>query len=158
MLLFPVVALADHNTTVHQLAWWQDAVNSGKTLYQVFSRYGSAINHADVAWSVLGKVDIKPATPLTNVDLDWNDYTNSTDQLCGYTSYGATRTYIYLNTVYMEPAGDFQEKSCTAHELGHAMGIGDHGAGWNAALMYGHVGTYNIPQAHDKDDYYTRWP
>ncbi len=38
-----------------------------------------------------------------------------------------------------------------------AGSIRDHGNEWEGALMYGHVGKYDRPQTHDKNDYNNRW-
>jgi hypothetical protein len=160
VLAMPTLVSADHNPTVHQLAWWDDAVGAGKIQWELRgATYITAINHADNAWSALGRVSIYQYVTGNSgsIDLGWYNYTNSTDGLCGYARNAPTGV-IYLNTVYMDPANDFQEKSCAAHEFGHSLGIGDHGAGYSGALMYGHVGTYNTPQAHDREDYYARWP
>lgn len=155
--LIPTVALANHNPTVHQLEWWNDSVNNGSLIYHNKSKYGSAVTHADNTWSALGKVNVAPAPNTLTYDLRWEDYTNSTDGLCGFES-NSTASYIKLNTVYMDPADDWHEKSCAAHELGHGLGIGDHGTGYESnALMYGHVGRFKDPMQHDKNDYFARW-
>lgn len=149
------MVLADHNTTTHLLCW--DNVSNGASIYVIYSRYTTAITHADSTWSALGKVNIRPRAAGENYfDFYWEDYTNTTDGLCGYAHSGLAT--IQLNTHYMDPADDWHEKSCSAHELGHEIAIGDHGVGYSTtALMYGHVGRFISPQQHDKDDYYAKW-
>lgn len=46
-----------------------------------------------------------------------------------------------------------------AHELGHALRLGDHcGSSWRSILMYGDgATTVRYAQAHDRSDYWSHW-
>lgn len=160
IMLLPTVALGSHQTTTHLLWPNDDAVTYGKTNYTDYTAYDMAKTHSDNVWSALGKVDIHPYVQgeTGGITLEFLDYTSTTDGLCGY-EYNQPVARLRLNTAYMDPADDWNEKSCAAHEMGHAMGLGDHGGEYQSnALMYGHVGRFTAPMQHDKDDFYTRWP
>lgn len=155
-LLVPTVAFADHNWTRHLLE--HDGVYNGESRYMNNTYYYDSISHAVSTWNGLGKVKIFAPSPYSGgyYDFTWEAYSSSTDGLCGYSN--AYYGYIKLNTWWNDPASDWNRKSCAAHELGHQLAIGDHGAGYGeTALMYGHVGRFISPQQHDKDDYYSKW-
>lgn len=139
-------------STTHNLGF--SYVQRGELLYDNATRYGSSITHADSVWSALGRITIRPRDYYGPVTVNWLEYTSTTDGWCAYQNYGN----IYLNRHYYDASSTTatNRNQCSAHELGHTIGIGDHyGSTYNQQLMYHCPACTSAsnPQSHDRADF-----
>jgi hypothetical protein len=103
-------------------------------------------------------VDFKPDTVTTYADVQIVDENNSSVSWAGQWRRSAGVDDIVMNDHYVRGYSSERRHNTMAHELGHALGLGDHTDGaWRGTLMYGYTGLIQAPQAHDKADYQDLW-
>jgi predicted Zn-dependent protease len=134
-----------------------DSVKNGAIRYKNSSRDLKAVDHADHAWNQLTTISVYPASSPDLIFYDANYSTASWDGL--YTpKYGADT--IHLNIYYMDKYTTPVQARVAAHEMGHALGLGDHEEySYRKILMYkcSTCNPYNTPTHHDRQDYYAKW-
>lgn len=151
-LLISTAAMAVHFTGY-------DSVDGTEIRFDDHTSYDVARSWAATQWNALGAINIAPDTIYTISDLDWQDVNRSDVAWNGaYSPSGV----IYLNSHFLAAYTEFQRSAIATHELGHALGLGDHSLSDYASqkiIMYycSLCSGVNTPQSHDKSDYNSLW-
>lgn len=150
---------------IHYLG--SSSVDSGEIRWGGSTKYSLQLSQAIGRWNNLGIINIAPDTIWTNEDLTFRDIYREADNSDGcFIPYSWKADVIELNTYYLD-----QSKYTAAiklgvigHEIGHALGIGDHKSStYLDTMMYGQTfyGDDITParsttglKAHDISDYY----
>ncbi|MWC27123.1 hypothetical protein [Paenibacillus sp. MMS18-CY102] len=141
--------------TVHELGY--SAVDSSEIRWGGSTKYSTAWSSAVTAWNALNKVVIAPDTVWSIEDLTISDISEESDEpfTAQYiNSIGADE--LEFNTFYMDASyrTAAHNQNTAMHELGHALGIGDHeGAAYNTNIMYYAATSETTIKNHEKDDY-----
>jgi len=141
-----------------------DSVDNREIRYVDNTVWNDSLTNGVSVWNAVGSVDLKPDIATTAADLVLGDYSAS-DGLCGFMRYEVGADDIWLNHAYYNGATTSRRRACTAHEIGHAYGLGDHTySTWNAALMDSCPVCYSStdpmptgPASHDRYDYHQLW-
>jgi hypothetical protein len=108
-------------------------------------------------WNALSPIDILPDTVWSICDLTFSDRNDSNVSWTGlYSNYGVIGANININNYYLDGYSDAQRTNVFAHELGHALGIGDHTSS-SSYMMYDTVTSLTSLNAHDISDYRALW-
>ena len=157
MSLFAITAMAAHFLGI-------SSVDGREIKYEDFTSFDDARSWAVSQWNALGKVSIAPDDAFSINDMEWTDVNRCDVSWDGrWISYSFADDVIELNACYLNGYTTFNRRTVATHELGHALGIGDHTLsdfGSSAIIMY-HCSTcsgVNTPQTHDRNDYNTLWP
>lgn len=143
-----------------------DSVDGSKIAYEDYTRYDTALNEAISSWSKYGRVSIVKDTAGTITDLQIGDFLDTQPGApWGYWQPRPGADAMQLNTwsARMETTdgGSTKRRRTMTHEMGHALGIGDHTSSpYSTTLMYGYMtsnGVPSYPAAHDGDDYRSLW-
>lgn len=157
ILLFSSCFLVFAAETKHKLGY--SSVDSGEIRWGGSTKYTTAWNHAVSTWNALGKVNIAPDTAWTIEDLTISDVNKPSETWTGlYTYYPLLADTIQFNTANMDASGRTtnHNKKTATHELGHALGIGDHyESSYSSIIMYGYSSDVTSLKQHDKDDYHS---
>lgn len=136
-----------------------DSVDGNEIRYEDGSKWDNAHSVGMAGWENLsGGVNIAPDSATTVADLELGDY-NSNDGRCGYWQGRTGADLLRLNDSYYNGATDWNRRACALHEWGHAHGL-DHSFDDQAMddCPVSACGTsYNVPQAHDREDYFQLW-
>jgi len=124
------------------------------------NKYSTNRSAAIAAWNALGKVSIVPDDFWHIEDPTFYDAYNPNMLIAGqWIHIGLGSDTITVNNYWLDMYSPADRTCVFAHELGHALGIGDHESGNYAnTLMYYRVSGITAPQAHDQADYFALWP
>lgn len=135
--------------------------------YEDLTQWDTARNYSIGAWNNLpGGVNVAADNSSTVTDLQFMDYSSSTDGKCGKMRWNLAADNVWFNNYYYNNAGSSQRNACATHELGHAHGIADHDEStYNGAVMDSCPVCYSssgdpmpqTPQQHDQVDYDGKW-
>lgn len=139
----------------HQLG--SDSVDGGEIRWGGSTKYSSYVSISHSEWEDVGRIDFAPDTASTIQDLTYDDnYT--TEGIYGRWTPLAGADRIVFNDRLMQNASAYVKTHVATHEDGHALGIDDHdGSAYDYTLMSGSKINVKVPQAHDIDDYESRW-
>lgn len=105
----------------------------------------------------MNTVDILKDTSTTIQDLTYSDIYSSEDWTGLYTPKIGADTINFNDRFFQARTSSWNKKTAT-HELGHALGLDDHDSKSNSSIiMYGSASTVTNLQAHDKEDYKSKW-
>ena len=142
----------DTHTTGHS------SVDGTEIRYESDSWYSSNRDAAITNWNSLNPIDILPDTiwSITDVTI-WDRYDPDVDW-AGIFSWISVPDGILINNYWLDQYSSDQRTDVFAHELGHALGLGDHESStYNQTLMYFEVNGITTPQSHDIADYNSLW-
>lgn len=146
-------------TTVHLLS--RNAVDGGNKIhYSAATEYEDYLPSGISGWNNLGGPKFAKDTASTVQDLKISDVYSKGEATYGlYVPIIGGQDKIYFNIYMMDKLPSTNQKSVVAHELGHAIGLGDHYSGYSGALMYGYGNSNKNtkPQSHDKSDFNKLW-
>lgn len=137
----------------HQQSW--DVVDNGEIRYVDQTGWDDARIHAVGVWNDVGSIEILPDEWFTTSDLIFMDYAAS-DNRCGVMFSGGN---LQLNNTYFQINTVGKNRSCAAHEMGHALGL-DHSYPdqlMDECPVCSNPNYYAYPQSHDRADYHERW-
>lgn len=144
----PVVNAA----TVHQTGI--SSVDGSEIRWGGSTKYSTAWNHAVSAWNGLGDVNIAPDTIFTIEDLDVADVDEPDELWTAVWIHSVGDDDIHFNVPVMDQLTSDHNKKTAMHELGHALGIGDHEeSSYSGIIMYGFSSTVTSLASHDIADY-----
>ncbi|MFF3024540.1 hypothetical protein ACFVRR_18115 [Gottfriedia sp. NPDC057948] len=146
------------NKTQHSIG--SGSVDSKEIRWGSSTKYTANRDYAIKIWNALGKVKIAPDTATTIEDLTFKDVNlpDETFTAQWVPRIGADR--IEFNTPKFNNSGrtTAAKNKTASHELGHALGIGDHyESNYSGLIMYGYSSSTTTLQAHDKTDYNANW-
>lgn len=137
-----------------------DSVDGREIRYEDYSRWDDAHNVGMAGWENLaGGVNIAPDSWSTVTDLEYRDYSSSSDGYCGYWTGRTGADLIALNNHYYNGATTTNRRACAIHEWGHAHGLAH---SYSDQVMHSCPvsscgSTYTVPQSHDRSDYNYLW-
>lgn len=134
-----------------------NSVDDGQIRYVDHTRYPDDVKRAVDVWNALGRIDIRPDGWSTLCDLRWRDADRPDVTWVGrYIAVDGRTDDILLNVYYMERYSRTKRRTVTAHEQGHALGLGHSYA--EQLMQEFPVGSgITTPQSHDIADYRTLW-
>lgn len=129
------------------------SVDNGEIRWEADNWYSGDRTTAISNWNNLDPINILPDTIWSITDLTLTDVNRSDVTWCGmyYSLYDA----IQINNYYLDQFDSNDRTNVFAHEIGHALGIGDHTD--TICLMFDTVSGITTPQTHDIDDYNALW-
>lgn len=139
-----------------------DSVDSGEIRYEDQTQWDGAKQHSIDTWNnCCNPIDILKDDAFHISDLEIKDYSEN-DGLCGKWRSNSGADDMWLNNSYFNSATTDEKAACAAHEMGHALGMGDHtDSTWNDVLMDScpvcKDPMVKNPQTHDKGDYNQLW-
>lgn len=140
------------NTTVHLLGY--SAVDNGEIRWVSTTGYTTERDFAINLWNAENEVDVLADDWYTDADLIFLDCDEDAVEWTGrYVPVYFLDDEIQLNKFYLEDFSVVKRKKTVSHELGHALGIGDHYDGYSLCIMYGISSEQNSLSVHDKADY-----
>jgi predicted Zn-dependent protease len=140
----------------------ENSVDSGEIRYEDQTQWDGAKQHSIDTWNACcNPIDILKDDAFHVSDLEIKDY-SANDSLCGKYNANTGANDMWLNNSYFNSATTDEKLSCAAHEMGHALGLGDHDeTQYNDVLMDGcpvcKDPMVKNPQTHDKNDYDQLW-
>lgn len=155
ILVCHTVIAGDVHSTGH------NSVDAREIRWGGSSKYSSCRDAAIASWNALGSVNIAPDDIWHVEDLTFTDaYSPGAYEAGQYIWTPIGSDEIYINNFYLDSYLEDYRRNVFGHELGHALGIGDHDSASyrNNLLMYYVVSFISEPEPHDIDDYYALWP
>lgn len=136
---------------IHSLGY--SSVDNGEIRWDASNWYSSNRTTAISNWNNLDPINILPDTVWSVTDILFTDVNRSDVTWAGkyYYSSGA----IQVNNYYLDQYNNDDRTNVFAHEIGHALGIGDHTN--TICLMFESVTGITTPQSHDIADYNALW-
>ena len=155
ILILLSVGSSVYATDVHSLGY--SSVDESEIRWEASNWYSSNRTTAISNWNNLNPIDILPDTIWSVNDLTFTDVNRSDVVWAGqYYYYPYLADAIQVNNYYLDGYSSDQRTMVFAHELGHALGIGDHTSS-SDILMYYSVTSITTPQSHDIADYNALW-
>ncbi len=151
------LSLAAPANADHFSGW--NSVDNGEIRYQDNTKYNSALSFGIEKWNGLSGPDFKPDSFSTIEDLNVTDVSG----MCSASWIGRATPQIgadkvELNVCLMDQSTQNERWHVAAHELGHTLGIGDHGnIQYYDAMMYATKTSYLTLSQHDIHDYVALW-
>ena len=139
-----------------------DSVDGSEIRWGGSTSFSSAQSWANSEWNAVGSISILADTIWTIEDLTWDDVNDSSASWDGRWTSRVGADLIELNAYYLNGYSTNNRRTVATHELGHALGLGDHTLsdyGSSSIIMY-HCSTCSgvtTPQSHDESDYNTLW-
>lgn len=155
-LLILGVSFSATAADVHSLGY--SSVDANEIRWDGSNLYSSARTSAITQWNSLNQIDIVPDDLLHVEDVHLSDVYRSDVAWVGlYTNMIGTDS-IQVNNYYLDNDTAAQRTNVFLHELGHALGIGDHDSpAYSSIVMYYMQTSTTAPQDHDITDYNNLW-
>jgi len=152
-----VLSLTAVAADVHSLGY--NSVDANEIRWGGSNYYSSNRTTAIANWNSLNHINIAPDDAWHVEDLTFSDVNLSDVTWTGrytHTPIGADK--IEINNYYLNSDGDPERTNTFLHELGHALGIGDHDSSqYSSIAMYYVQTSITSPQSHDIVDYNNLW-
>lgn len=139
------------------------AVDSGEIRWGGSTQYSTQWYAAINTWNALNKIKIFPDTWYTNEDLtvsDVNKYTGGWNIRYGFYSPSYLifdSNKLYLNQYLLKNTTAAQKQLTATHELGHALGLGEHNIYYNVMYKYMPSNVRTTLGSQDITDYRYLW-
>lgn len=138
-----------------------DADDNGNRVISVrdLTRYDGTRRWAISKWSARERVRFVYTNSTARAELSFDDYRKRNRTIAYYRPFRG-RDVIRFNAYNMDRFGIRNKRWAGTHELGHALGLGDHydKSRYGRIVMFGYNNQVQTPQPHDKHDYRRRWP
>lgn len=135
------------------------SVDSGEIRWGGSTVYSTQWYAAIYTWNALNRINIAPDNFYTYEDLTVSDVNRGDGEWKNipgrYTHYYYYTDAIKLNQYYLNNYSVFQRQMAATHELGHALGLNDHGLSGN--VMYRYVTSRTALGTQDVFDYRYLW-
>jgi hypothetical protein len=161
LTIISLIPLTAFGADIHSSGY--SSVDLGEIRWGGSTKYSSGLSTSIDRWNAMGRVAIAPDTVYSTEDLTYIDAYRSDVSWDGVYINKVFADTIQYNNYYLDMSKYTYSviRGVQTHEIGHALGIGDHYSGiYSNTTMYGYTFDSNGNPArpdglsdHDKSDY-----